>query len=95
MSADYYDDRADWSLIPSHMHGAVKRYVMHGVPPGNFLTAVLCNDLKESFARADDDNAASMHGWVRFLYNYMPSNSYGSPELFKNWLGNGGLRGGQ
>lgn len=39
----YYDPMANWDLIPSHMHGAVKRYVMHGIAPGHFLTAAFCN----------------------------------------------------
>ena len=91
--APYYDDRTDWSLIPSHMRGAVQRYVMHGVPPGNFLTAVFSNDLKEAFARADDDNARTMHGWVRFMYNFMPSNAHGNPETFRAWMARGGLVG--
>jgi hypothetical protein len=91
--APYYDPSANWSLVPSHMRGAVERYVMHGISPGNFLTAVLSNDLKEAFARADDDNAAAMHGWVRFLYNYTPSNSHGSPATFRAWIERGGLVG--
>lgn len=87
----YYDPMADWDLIPSHMHGAVRRYVMHGIAPGQFLTAVLCNDLKEAFARADDDNTAAMLGWVRFMHNYMPANSQGSLDQFRAWLERGGL----
>lgn len=91
--APYYDDHANWALVPDYMQGAVVRYVMHGIAPGNFLTAVLCNDLKEAFARADDDNIYAMKGWVQFMYNYMPSNSHGSPELFRDWINRGGLVG--
>ena len=93
MSLDYYDESADWSIIPEHMHGAIRRYVMHGVPPGSFLTAVLSNDLKESYARADDDNAASMRGWVRFLYNFCPSHCHGAPDAVASWIDRGGLNG--
>lgn len=88
---DYYDETAAWSLIPGYMRGAVERYVMDGVPPGSFLMAVLTNDLKEAFARADDDNARSMPGWVRFLYNYMPSTCHGSPSKVSAWIDRGGL----
>jgi hypothetical protein len=73
-------------LIPSHMIGAVKRYILQGIPPGSFLTAVLCNDLRAAFAQADDDNAAAMQGWVRFFYNYAPSGCWGSTENYHNWL---------
>ena len=87
---DYYDTRANWSLIPAHMHGAIQRYVMHGVPPGSFLTAVLENNLSEAFAQADDDNARAMRGWVQFLYNFTPGPSQGSPEAVEAWIGRGG-----
>jgi hypothetical protein len=93
IDAPYYDPDADWSSIPQYMHGGVSRYVMHGIPPGNFLTAVFCNDLTESFARADDVNAAAMHDWVRFIYNCTPSGCHGSPEQFKAWIERGGIAG--
>jgi hypothetical protein len=73
-------------LIPGHMVGAVRRYIMQGIPPGSFLTAVLCNDLREAFSRADDDNSAAMRGWVQFLYNYAPSGCWGSPDRYAAWL---------
>lgn len=81
-------DRVDEGayLIPAYMVGAAKRYILQGIPPGSFLTAVISNDLREAFARADDDNAAAMHGWVRFFFNYAPSGCWGSPERYSNWL---------
>lgn len=81
-------DRVDEGahLIPAYMVGAVKRYILQGIPPGSFLTAVISNDLREAFARADDDNATAMQGWVRFFYNYAPSGCWGSPERYSNWL---------
>lgn len=91
--APYYDPTANWSLIPRHMRGAVERYIMHGIPPGSFLTAVLSNDLKEAYGRADDENSAAMRGWVQFIYGYTPSPSQGSPEAVRAWIERGGLVG--
>ena len=73
-------------IIPGHMFGAAKRYIMHGIPPGSFLTAVICNDLREAFARADDENVAAIHGWVKFFYNYAPSGCWGSPDAYREWI---------
>ena len=73
-------------LVPEHMWGAVERYLLDGIPPGHFLTAVLSNDLTEAFARADDGNAARMHDWVRFFYCYAPRGSWGSPAKVSAWL---------
>lgn len=73
-------------LVPEYMIGPVKRYILDGIPPGSFLTAVVSNDLREAFACADDDNARNMHGWVRFFYNYAPTGCWGSPENFREWM---------
>ncbi len=69
-----------------HMASAVQRYIENRIPPGHFLTAVICNNLKEAFARADADNSAAMHGWVRWFYNEAPSNCWGSHDAMRDWL---------
>lgn len=88
----YISERMDAgaSLLPEHMIGAVKRYVLNRIPPGSFLSAVICNDLREAVGRADDENARSLSNWVRFFYNYTPSGCWGSPDNFRRWLSNEG-----
>lgn len=73
-------------LVPPHMWDAVEGYYLHGFAPGSFLAAVLSNDLMEALGRADDVNAIAIRDWCRFLYNYTPSGSYGSPERYRAWL---------
>lgn len=73
-------------LVPPHMWGGIERYFLKRIPPGGFLSALLSNDLMEAFGCADDENASAMQNWCRFLYNYAPRGSYGSPEAFMNWL---------
>lgn len=79
--------------IPSHMVDGICDYIIFGVPPGGFLTALLSNDLKESFGRADDMNQRAMRQWVMFMYNEMPSQAQGSPEKVQAWLEHAGLNG--
>ena len=64
---------------------SIMRHVEHGVDPGGFVTAVLENDLSQAFARADDDNRRDMFEIVTFVYNKIPSPSWGSPEKVKAW----------
>ncbi len=80
------DADADWSLIPAHMHEGITAYVETRRPVGGFLAALLSNDLIRAAGRADDENAAALMGWVRFLYNYAPGNCWGSPAAVKAWL---------
>lgn len=79
--------------LPEHMHGSIQRYLLNGIPPGSFLTAVLENDLMEAFGRADDDNREALFEWVRFIYNYAPTGCHGSSEKVSAWISRGGLCG--
>lgn len=83
--------REGMDKLPAHMRGGILRYIEQGIPPGSFLTAVLCNDLKEAFGRADDENTAAMREWVFYLYNYAPTGCWGSPDKFSAWIERGGL----
>jgi hypothetical protein len=69
-----------------YMEGAVQRYIEHGIPPGEFLTALFNNDLKEAFRRADEANTAAMREWVIFMVNEMPAAAQGSPERVLDWI---------
>lgn len=83
----------DYSKLPSHIQGGARRYIEHGVKPGDFLTAVICNDLKESFGRADEINTARMFDIVDFFYNEAPAGCWGSKGRMKDWIERGGWEG--
>ncbi len=72
--------------IPDHMHHAIRTYVVDRHRVGDFLTAVLENNLKESVVRADQHNLAALVDWAKLLYNYCPSACQGSPAKVKAWL---------
>lgn len=76
---EYYPIRDD-------LYGALERYLNHGINPGSFLTAVLENDLKEAFGRADIMNSANLKNIVGYIYNHLPSNSWGSKERVADYL---------
>jgi hypothetical protein len=71
--------------IPARMQGAIIRYVEDGIPPGNFLGAVIDNDLKEAFARADDENASLIGNYIKWLYNYAPAKCWGRENSQPTW----------
>lgn len=76
----------DLSEVPESVLGGLQRYVEYGVPTGDFLRAVLSNDLKESFARANDVNREAMFDIVRFCYDGLPSLCWGSTEKVEDWI---------
>jgi len=78
--------RFNGQAIPERMHGAIQRYIEQRINPGDFLTAVLCNDLKEACARADDENITMLPVYVAFFYNEVPAKCRGSSEKVMEWL---------
>jgi hypothetical protein len=88
---------ADWreglKKLPEYMHGGVERYIEHGIPPGSFLTAVLCNDLKGAFMSADTQNSANLRNLVEFIYWDMPAGAQGSLKKVEAWIAHHGLSG--
>jgi len=76
----------DYTKLPQHIRGGMKRYVEEHVLPGNFLQAVICNDLTEAFIRADDINIEKMFEIVGFMYWEVPRMCWGSKEKMKKWM---------
>jgi len=72
--------------VPHHVIDGLSLYVLLGIQPGHFLTAVLENDLRESFARADEECRRGLFALVCFLYNGIPARAWGSPERVEQWL---------
>lgn len=81
------DYRTHITILPEHMRGAMLRWIEDAIHPGSFLTAILCNDLKGTYSSADYINAAHVKDYIMYLYNYAPSNCWGSPEEFAEWKG--------
>lgn len=73
--------------IPDYMHEGVIRYVLLGVKPGRFLSAVLYNSLHDAVRYADDTNVGLLRDYVIFLHNCAPGDCYGSMKIFNEWQG--------
>lgn len=72
--------------ISDRMMGGLHRYINERIKPGDFLTAVLENNLSEACSRADDENIKNLPAFVAYLYNNAPSTCWGSPEKVAEWL---------
>lgn len=89
--SDY--SQIDWSLIPEHCRDGIRRYLEEGAVVGDFLTAVISNDLREACLRADHVNILRLRDYVMFLCNFAPRDSWGSVENVEAWIDRGGLQG--
>ena len=73
-------------MIPQRTKDSIDRYVHNRVPTGDFLEAVLSNDLMQSFALADYENRENLFDICQYIYNDIPSVCHGSPEKVEAWL---------
>lgn len=81
-------DTIDYTKVPvSYMADGMQRYVEKGIRPGDFVIALLSNDLVNAVGRADSQNQAALVDWIKFMYNELPSGCWGTPEKVQNWLG--------
>jgi len=83
----------NYARLPEHIQHGTQLYIEHGVLPGDFEQAVICNKLKESFMYADDINLHHMFDIVSFWYNEAPIGCWGSAERMKEWHELGGFEG--
>ena len=62
------------------------RYINNKIPTGGFLHAVLSNDLMAACAKADYINKNRLIEISSYIYNNLPMDSWGSPEIVDKWL---------
>ena len=73
-------------MIPEWTKQTIDNYVHKGWEPGDFVRAVMANDLMASYSRADDNNTRHMVDIVRYVYNKTPVNCHGSYKIVEDWL---------
>lgn len=83
----------DYSILPGHMQGGMRRYIEHGIRPGSFLCAVLRNDLLGAAVQGDAVNRQLLSSYADFLRVHAPYACYGSSEALESWIATGGLNG--
>lgn len=81
-----------YNQLPEYMRSGAMRYVEEGIRPGRFLYAILCNDLVGAAREADSENIQILPVYTRWLYNDVPNNCWGSPQIVFNWIKKGGLQ---
>lgn len=72
-------------LIRDNIIEAINRHALYHSECGHFVTAVLENNLREAFARADDENIKTLFQIVSYCHNEIPGLCWGSPKLVKEW----------
>ena len=69
-----------------HAKLAIDRYSENRIPPGDFLMAVLSNDLKGALQKADPESLENIKAIFGHIWNDLPQNIWGSHEAVKSHL---------
>ena len=76
---------SDYKDVPPHLLDALDAFGREARPVGDFLTAVLENDLCKTFAHADTENRPHIGALIKYVYNQLPGECWGSKEKVVAW----------
>lgn len=77
---------SDYPGVPNHSREALSRYIEEGIPVGDFLKCVLCNDLMGSVGLADRWNYAALKDITGWVWTYAPAECWGNEAKYLRWL---------
>jgi hypothetical protein len=76
----------DFTTGNDFLDESIENYLIYGICPGGFATALLSNDLFLAAARADHWNKPRLADIASILYHSMPYNSFGTQEIVTDWI---------
>ena len=72
--------------VPTGLRDGIVRYAIHHVRPGDFLRAVLENDLFTACWRGDSISVGRLCAIVTCLHHHAPAACWRSPAAVEAWL---------
>lgn len=80
-------ESADVWQVDIDFYDPIHNYLVHGLEPGRFFTAVLANDLLSAMSQCHSANTVAalkaLAGWIR---DSLPAVAYGSYAQVELWL---------
>lgn len=79
----------EWSYrgakVPEHLQHGIIAYIVDGITPGAFVTAIVCNDLRRTFQSAAENSVKHIEAIVAFFYQKAPAGCWGDVESMVRW----------
>lgn len=79
--------------VPLENRKPLLMWIINGVEPGDFLQAVLVNDLRCAVNAASRNSMGGLAETVRWLEHQAPGRCWGSDVAYHNWMCAGGWNG--
>lgn len=80
------DDALLAAQVPRQLLRSLRRYALHHVATGDFLRAVLSNDLMEAAGRADGFNRLAILPLCQYVWHCLPSPCWGTRAAVDAWI---------
>ena len=81
----------NYELCPANVAASLAAWIDKGRHGGDFLDAVLSNDLAKAVPTADTTNRPLIPEIVQWLYNEAPVGCWGNSDKVQDWAANGGV----
>jgi hypothetical protein len=72
--------------VPEHIQLALEEYIIHGYPPGSFVTAVLCNNLIKAACSCDYLNQQYLIDIAKWVFHAAPIGCWGDERTIARWV---------
>lgn len=86
VNIDYNRPNDGVCWLPPHLRDGMKGYLEHGWTPGDFLIAVLGNDLRAAVGRGDMVSLSFLPHIVIWLSMEAPFDAWGSANEVAEWI---------
>lgn len=78
--------RGEYAAMPDDMKDSIIKYIEYGAKPGDFLTAVITNNLRNAVGHANETNLPLLKLYVQWFYNVAPGGSQGDVQKMQSWM---------
>lgn len=78
----------NWSHydVPDHTQESFEDYILRGLSPGSFMSAVLRNDFVAAVCHADHVNKEHLVDIAKWMINNAPRLCWGNDQAIKDWV---------
>lgn len=83
---DSADRHGNGAKLPDETIAALELYRTKGLPPGEFLQAILSNDLKRAVSEGLSDERETIAQVVAWAHGNLPTQAWGSEGAVEEWI---------
>lgn len=72
--------------VPNHTQATIERYLLKGLEPGGFVSAIIAGDYERALDNADPENRRTFWATAIWIKDHFPTASRGSYDAIDRWM---------